>query len=274
MRVMRVPWRIAGQGGVAGAALVATLLLHARPACSDDLSVLRKRGTLRVLAVDGSPQFFALREEKGLDREILSGFARVAKLKLDVVPVASWDALIPALTEGRGDLAAGGVTATEARLKVVAFTSEVFPSRYVVVTRRPGKAVRSLDDLGATKVGTVKGTSLQDVIREAHVPAANVDDAIASGKLPEALKSGRVAAIVMGVEDAIAAQQNDPAVELGLFVGPRQSRAFAVRKEAPDRLFALNDYLGNLRKTPTWNRLVVKYFGDRALEILQKAQAP
>jgi len=34
----------------------------------------------------------------------------------------------------------------------------------------------------------------------------------------------------------------------------------------------LNDYISNLRKTPTWNRLVVKYFGDRAIEVLRRAR--
>jgi len=33
---------------------------------------------------------------------------------------------------------------------------------------------------------------------------------------------------------------------------------------------ALDDYLANLRRTPTWSRLVVQYFGESALEILQK----
>jgi hypothetical protein len=30
--------------------------------------------------------------------------------------------------------------------------------------------------------------------------------------------------------------------------------------------------VSNLRKTPTWSRLVVKYFGDAAPEILRKAR--
>ena len=37
-------------------------------------------------------------------------------------------------------------------------------------------------------------------------------------------------------------------------------------------LAALNDYVSNVRRTPTWNRLVVKYFGEAAPEVLKAAR--
>ena len=57
-----------------------------------------------------------------------------------------------------------------------------------MVTRRPHRPVETLDELRAERVGTIKGTAMADVVREARVPAANVDDGNASGKLPEALQ--------------------------------------------------------------------------------------
>lgn len=253
-------------------AALALLALVAAPAPGADLAAIEKRGVLRVLAVPGSEQFFALRggAAPGFDREILEGFARLRKLRIEPVPVASWDALVPALVEDRGDLAAGGVTATDARRRAVDFTAEVFPSRLVVMTRKPRPSVQALAQLKAEKVGTIRGTSLAEGLSTLGLPS--VDDGVPPGGLPEALRSGRVTAIVMGVEDAIAAQQKDPALQLGLFVGPRASLAFAVRKSDAALRQALDDYLANLRRTPTWNRLVVQYFGESAIEILQKAQ--
>jgi ABC-type amino acid transport substrate-binding protein len=241
-----------------------------------DLPAIQKRGTLRVLVVEGSPRFFALPKDAppGMDREILTGFAAVQKLVLTVVPVASWDVLVPALLEDRGDLAAGGMTVTEARARQVAFTTEVFPTREVVVTRKPHASVTTLEALRTERVGTIKGTSMADALRDARVPAANTDDSFASGKLEEALRSGRVTAVVLGVEDAIVAQQADPEMQIGLFLGAKGSLAFAVRKDSPALLRALDGYVGNVRRTSTWNRLVVKYFGKASLEILQRSQAP
>jgi hypothetical protein len=37
-------------------------------------------------------------------------------------------------------------------------------------------------------------------------------------------------------------------------------------------LKALDEYIENLRRTPTWSRLVVKYFGERAPDVLKKAR--
>jgi ABC-type amino acid transport substrate-binding protein len=250
--------------------------LAAGNAAGADLAAVKQRGALRVLVVEGSPRFFAIPDEAppGLDREILSGFASLQKVRLTVVPVKSWDALIPALVNGEGDIAAGGITVTEGRAKIVAFTSEVFPSREVVVTRKPRKPVTTLETLRTERVGTIKGSSMAAALSEARVPPANIEDNLISGRMEESLKGGRITAIVLGIEDAIVAQQADPELELGLFLGSRKSLAFAVRKDTPELLRALDAHILNVRRTPTWNRLVVKYFGTAALEILQRSQGP
>src|SRR5205814_7196577 len=180
--------------------------------------------------------------------------------------------LIPALLEGRGDVVAGRFTVTESRLKQAAFTSEVFPSRNVVMTRKPHAPVLTIEALKQERVGTIRGSSMAEAVR-AVVPASNVDDSFPPGSLPEALAAGKVSAVVLGIESAIAAQKEDPRIDLGTFVGPPRSLAYAVRRQDTALLQALNEYIDNLRKTPTWSRLVVEYFGDAAPEILRKARA-
>jgi ABC-type amino acid transport substrate-binding protein len=251
------------------------LVLLAGAGSAADLPEIRKRGSLRVLAMfdEKRPEFFSKSPDKpGFDREVLDGFAALQKLKLEVVPVASWDALLPALQQERGDLIAGRFTATEARQQVVAFTHEVFPTRNVVLTRRPRAAVRTIEALRTERVGTIRGTSMAEAIAAAGVPAYNVDDAIPAGGFDDALRSGRIGAAVWGIESAIAAQRDDPELELGMFLGPPRSLAYALRKDRPALLGALNEYVDNLRRTPTWGRLVIKYFGESAPEILKKAR--
>jgi ABC-type amino acid transport substrate-binding protein len=70
----------------------------------------------------------------------------------------------------------------------------------------------------------------------------------------------------------VLAHRDDPQLQLGVFVGPRQSLAFGVRKEDRELTAALDAYISNLRKTPTWSRLVVKYFGSSALDVLKRAE--
>jgi ABC-type amino acid transport substrate-binding protein len=240
-----------------------------------DLAEVKSRGALRVIVmgVRSGDEFFApAGAQSGFDREVLDAFASLQRVRLEVVPAASWDALIPELLAGRGDLIAGRFTVTESRRKLIAFTSEVFPTRNVVLTRRPHRVVRTLAELREEKVGTVKGTSLAEAIAAAGVPPGNVDSTVASGTLPAALRSGQVGAVVLGVENAISAQRADPALELGLFLGPPTSLAYGVRKGDAELLKALDEYIENLRRTATWSRLVVKYFGEMAPDVLKKAR--
>jgi ABC-type amino acid transport substrate-binding protein len=95
---------------------------------------------------------------------------------------------------------------------------------------------------------------------------------LSAGGLSEALGSGRVEAVVWAVEGAILAQRKDPALQLGAFVGPPESLAYGVRKEDARLLAALNDHIRLVKQTGTWNRLVVKYFGNAAPDILSKAR--
>jgi membrane-bound lytic murein transglycosylase F len=250
------------------------LVLTSGPALSRDLPEIVASGELKVLAVEGSEIFFNLGDEgpPGLDREILEGFARLHELTLVPVEASSWKSLVPSVVEGRGDVAAGGVTVTEDRSRVVRFTREVFPTRYVVVTRQPHRLVSTVEELREERVGTIPGTSLAEIVERADVPASRIDDGIQPGGLPEALAAGRVSAVVLGIEDALLWQRDDPDVQIGMALGPAGTLAFAVSRDAPKLLEALDEYLGHLRRTPTWNRLAVEYFGEAAVDILRRAR--
>lgn len=249
-------------------------LLAAWPAGAADLEAVKARGSLRVLAVDlkEPDEFFQLSGTPGFDREILEGFAALQRVRLEPVALTTWDDLVPALLADKGDVIAGRFTVTEERRRRIAFTKETFPTRNVVLTRKPTPAVTSLEALRALRVGTVRGSSMAEAVARAGVPESNVDDTIRPGGLPAALAAGKVKAVVLGVENAIVAQRQDPQIEIGIFVGPPGSLAFGVRKGDSALLAALDDYIENMRRTATWNRLVLKYFGESAPEVLKKAR--
>ena len=256
-------------------ALAVALAFGAASASAADLDAIKARGELRVLVVPvkGSNEFFPLEgSPPGFDREILEGFAQLHRIKIAPLAVDGWDQLVPGLLSGKGDLAAGRFTVTEERKRRIAFTSEVFPTRNVVLTRRPAARIETLEQLRSVRVGTIKGSSMAEAVAKAGVPAANVDDSHLPGGLPDALATGKVRAVVLGIESAIVAQKADPQIETGVFLGAPGSLAYGVRQEDKALLAALNTYIENVRKTPTWSRLVVKYFGEKAPEILKKAR--
>lgn len=256
---------------------LALLLLTTMPGVAADLADIKQRGALRVLAVVDArePEFFSLRSQAtpGFDVEILMGFAKAQKVELKVLPAAAWAALIPALVEGKGDLIAGRFGATPQRRRLVEFTQEVFPTRTVVVTRKPRAGVKTLEELKAERVvGTIGGTGMYEALVAAGVPPGRIDTSLDSGELSEALRGGKVSAAAWWLEGAVLAQHRDPDLELGLVLGPPESLAYGVRKEDQALLAALNQHLQVVRTSGTLNRLTMKYFGDAAPAILKKAR--
>jgi membrane-bound lytic murein transglycosylase F len=240
-----------------------------------DLEAIRARGTLRVLTIlDNEVEFISKAKDgyTGFDYEILEGFAQLERVKLEIIPSSGWDRLVPDLLDGRGDMIAGRFTDTPARRKWIDFTVEVFPTRNVVVTRSPHRVVTTLEELRSERISITHGASMVDALLAAGVPRANIDDTIPSGGLPPALESGAVTCTVHEIQTAIVTQRRDPKIQLGLFIGPPASLAYGVPKGSPQLLHALDEYILNLRRTSTWNRLVVKYLGDAALDVLHRAR--
>jgi len=249
---------------------VLTLLAVAR--ANADLAEVRKRTQLRVLVADTPLAFFAWppATPPGLEREILQGFARLHEVRVAFVRMESRAALLSALAGGEGDVAAGGLCALEA--SDVAYSAEVLPSRYVVVSRRPAQTVLTLDELRQHRLAIARGRGMAEALAAAGATGANVDESLDSAALLPALKAGRISACVLRVEEAIPAQRADPELQLGMYVGGKLSLAFALRKGDEQLRSALSEYVRNVRRSAAWNRLVVSYFGASAADILKASR--
>jgi polar amino acid transport system substrate-binding protein len=253
----------------AGRVLCGLLLVGARLEARD-LDEIRARGTLRVLAAaDEDPAWFSTLPtgEPGFEREVVEGFARVHKLTLQPVPVERWAEAIPSLLKGRGDVLVG-VNETEERKKLVDFTTELVPARNVVVTRKHAAPEPTLADLPRERIAVVPNTTWWQATVAAGVPVSRlVSVADVEGAL-EAVRTGKASAAVMDIVDFFLQRRRDPELRLGPSLGTAISSAWAVRKGDRALREALNAYLADLRKSPAWSRLLVKYFGDDALAIL------
>jgi lysine/arginine/ornithine transport system substrate-binding protein len=252
-------------------------MLRPAPASSADApAALVRNDRLRVLVFveDDRPQFFSTRAAgaPGFEREILEGFARAQNLTFEVVTVARWDALIPSLKEMKGDVIAGHFTDIPARRAQIDFTTGVLPTRTVVVTRKPHRVVLTLAELKEERIGVVSGSAARAAAIDSGVsPTRLVEFATPDDVLPH-LRMGKITAHVRSLPEAVLAQREDPDIQLGMFLGPASQFAFGVRKEDAALRRSLDAHIEMMRTAREWNRLVVKYFGDAALDILRKAQ--
>jgi membrane-bound lytic murein transglycosylase F len=244
----------------------------AATASSSEVLELETPGTLRVLVeANALPELYG--PTGGVERAMMEGFARLHRLRLATVTVPRVPDRIPWLLEGKGDVLAGGVVVTEARKKLVSFAATTFPIRHIAVTRKPHAVVRTVEDLRTHLVGVTRNSSWAEEALAAGVPKANLDDSYASTEeVMRALREGKVNCVVLSIIWAVAEVRRDPDLQLGVMIGEPTGISFAVRKEQPNLLAALNSYVVATRNTPTWSRLVVEHLGPNALDVLKMSR--
>jgi ABC-type amino acid transport substrate-binding protein len=244
--------------------------VDASGATAADLPDVKARGTLKVIAQEGeAPEMFRFSAtgEPGFEREMIEGFARIHEVEVEPVPIETSADRIPALLRGEGDVIIG-VVDTASRRRQIAFTAEVLPARHLVVTRKPHRVVETVEQFRKEKVGVVRGTSWAQAAVETGVPLRKMTRFPNREDVFTALADGGITATVMTTSDFLLATRLRPDLQGGVAIGAAGSAGWGVRQEDAELLAALNEYISNFRAGPSWNRLVVKYFGDQALRAL------
>jgi ABC-type amino acid transport substrate-binding protein len=253
------------------AAIIAPLL--AGLPASADTTLTRIPGHLRVLvSADEMPEVFAFdtAEKPGLEREMIENFARINRLQIQIIPVKNFEQIIPMLLRGDGDVITG-IVDTDGRRKQIVFTTETYPVRHLVVTRKPLPAVSDPRALRALKVAVIPGTTWAEMAVSAGVPAANLVSCVDVNDVFAALRGQKAAAAIMTIFDFTLAQRRE-GLESGTFLGAAATAAWGVRKDDVGLLQALNTYLDSLRLSPARSALLTKYFNEDALSLLRRAR--
>ena len=127
-----------------------------------DFDGMVDRHVIRAL-VPYSKTFYFLdgADQRGLEYELLKEFEKYINKKLKtktlkihvvVIPTAR-DRLLPALTEGLGDIAAGNLTITTERQKQVDFSNPYFKGvDEILVTGQKASSIKTLDDLSGKEI--------------------------------------------------------------------------------------------------------------------------
>lgn len=237
-----------------------------------DLPQLQKSGVLRVIvAADEAPETFAIAPgaQPGFEREILEGFTRLHGLRIEVVKAPGHAQRLPLLQKGDGDLIVAIFDTPERRL-VADFTPEVMPTHNIAVTLKPAARIARLDELKGAKVAVIRGAKPAEEAVQAGVPAGALVPVDSMDALVKALQKGDAGAAVIPVSEFALALKRTPGLQAGVTVGHPGRVAWAVRKEDDALEAALTRYLTNFRRSASWSRLVVKYFGDQVLTVLGK----
>jgi len=249
----------------------------------DDLDRMLERRQIRFLVVY-NPMFYFL--DGAIQRGVTVEMARLFEQELNrkfklksrplhvvFIPVTR-DELIPALLEGRGDIAAANITVTPERLKQVDFSDSLMNEvNKVVVTGPFGTEPENLEDMAGRMVFVRAGSSYEEHLKEVNqefnakemkpmqlIPVApfmedsDLLEMTNAGLIPTMVVDQHKAAFWDGIFPNIRVNE-EIAIHRGGSIG------WAIRKNNPQLKAVVNDFVaGHRQGTLHGNILFKRYF--------------
>ncbi len=244
-----------------------------------DLDTIISRGHLTAIIDNSSTGLFLYKgEPMGYEFELLTMFCREigVELRLEVTPSLSEGFM--KLNQGKGDILAYNLTVTKERRKRIAFTHYHNLVRQVLVQRKPDDwrqmklheiekmLIRNPIDLIGKEVWVRNSSSY--LTRMQNLSDEIGGDIIIVEDYPDVETEGLIrkvaeAQIDYSIADEDVALVNAsyyPILDVKTPVSLPQQIAWGVRKNAPDLLNRLNEWIDRMRKTNDYYVIYDKYF--------------
>ncbi len=198
---------------LAGLAMMVGLVTSSQQASADDylrvgmeaayapFNWTQNNNSNGAVPIDGTSQY-----ANGYDVQIAKRIATAMGKKVLVVKT-SWNGLIPALTSGKIDMIAAGMSPTAERRQEIAFSDSYYTSNPVIVVKKDGKYANatSLSDFKGAKITSQQGVYLYNLIDQ--IPDVAKQTAMGDfAQMRQALESGVIDGYVSERPDAISAQ--------------------------------------------------------------------
>ena len=193
---------------------------------------------------------------EGIDVDTAQAIADKLGLELQVDDM-DFDAALLSVQQGKADIAMAGITVTDERKAVIAF-SDSYATGIQSIIVPEGSDIATADDLAGKKIGTQRGTTgylycSDDFGEDAVVAYDNGLTAV------QALNNGQVDAVVIDNEPAKAYVESNPGLKILDTSYAEEDYAIGMNKDNTALLDAVNAALEELKADGTLDAIVAKY---------------
>ncbi len=260
-----------------------------------DWDAIVKRGFLRVLVVPNRTLYFVDKNSpRGITHDAFKGFeeetnrrlkTKTIKFHIAFIPV-SHEQLIPALIAGRGDVAAGNVTITEALKRQVDFSTPLLTGiRELVVTGPNSPALKAADDLAGLELHVRRSSSywqhLEDLNARLVVAGRKPVKLIAASEnlededLLEMVNAGLLPAVVVDSHMATVWAQVFPKIVVHQDVSVHDAGdvAWAIRQDSPQLKAALDEFIKTHGTGTVFGNALLKRYLENAKYVKEATNA-
>lgn len=200
-------------------------------------------------------EFYEAGDVVGIDVEIAGAIAETMGKTLKVEDMA-FDSIIPALSAGKADIGAAGMTVTEDRKASVDFTDTYVKASQVIIIKADNTEIVGPDDVEGKTIGVQLGTT-------GDIYASDVTDNVErynkGFEAVQALAQGKIDAVIIDdqVAKALAADNADVKVLDTPFT--EEEYAIAVKKDNTELVEQINAALAELKESGKLQEIVDKY---------------
>jgi cystine transport system substrate-binding protein len=236
---------------------------------SDLLQQVKDRGVLKVGVMGTYQPYNFLNKDKqmdGFDVDIAKEIAKRMGVKVEFVS-QEFSGMIAGLQTKKFDTVISQMTITPERQKQMDFSDPYITNNVKVIVRQDNNTIKSVNDFKGKNIGVGLGTNDETYLRTVLLPKVGnfdiktYDDVITSLK---DLDAGRIDATINNMYAL------KPLVETNGFkikaVGdPIKSdkAGIAVRKGNPEFIKKVNSILKDMKKDGTYDKIFVKWFGEK-----------
>ncbi len=263
-----------------------------------DFDAMVERRVIRVLVPFSRTLYFNDRgHERGLAADFVRDFEkfvnktyadRLGKRPITVVIIPTTrDKLLSGLVEGRGDIAAGNLTVTEDRKKLVDFVTAhaLKPTRELILTGPKSPALSSVDDLSGKTIHVRRYssyyeslTALNNKFQQAGKPPAKLvmlPDALEDEDAMEMMNVGLLQILVVDDWKARMWAQLLPKVKVNENIAVREGGyiGWAIRKQSPQLQSVISNFYENFIRKQSVAEVRLKQYMQNIKQIHNNAES-
>lgn len=207
-------------------------------------------------------EFYEGKDVVGIDADIAAAVAEEMGMELKIEDMA-FDSIITAVSSGKADIGAAGMTVTEDRLENVDFTDTYATATQVIIVKKDSP-IAGPDDLTGKKIGVQLGTTgdiYADDIEDAEVERYNK-----GFEAVQALQQGKIDAVVIDGEPAKQFVKEAEGLKILDEAFTEEEYAIAVKKGNDELVGKINDALASLKESGKLDEIVAKYISADSAE--------
>lgn len=230
-----------------------------------DLEEIQNRGFIRAVVDNSSTSYYIYRgRTMGYEFELLRNLANRLGVGLRLIVRADLEDAFRLLNEGKADIIAINFEINEDRKKYAAFTSPVNAISTVLVQQAENMQVREPVDLNRKTIHIKRGTVYKEKLSDLkgflglEIEIEEVNESLEY--LISQVVSGEIEYTVVDNDIALVNATYYENINVELEISPPSEVSWAVRKNAPDLLEIINQWIERINMTGYKSILYDKYF--------------